>query len=340
MAKSNVINIKEMKNITPEDVELIKSLRIIHTSWKDYTLLLLNSTPDPLRSIWREKVVTSLSHWNFNAGSISEGNLIGTEVLTVLPSDFTQMVVDDSFEPDGWYKMTRLAGSKRMKVFLGHYPQESISNEANLCMKYIVKNWDKYSNLIFNTPLLKRMWDLSQASGGKCLLPDEILTYILEKPVNDSIYGGWIDVAYDVFTNGIPSDKYKEYWKNDKIEGFPLAEYNPNSKEWYYTIKNSDGTVGHVQELTLEEQKQNFLSLCDIILKEDVSMSPCWKKIAICILKNDVSFKYAGFGSTLRERQAREEAIAAFSTKQEEKAKAKVEAERLANQIAKENKIK
>lgn len=307
------IKLSEISGLTADDISLLKELQVIHTTWKDYTLLLLNSTPDPLRSIWREKVVTSLSHWNFNAGSISEGNLIGTEVLTVLPSEFTQMVVDDSFEPDGWYKMTRLAGSKRMKVFLGHYPQESISNEANLCIKYIIKHWDKYSHLIFDTPMLKRMWDLAQHSGGKCILPDEILTYILEKPVNDSKYGGWIDVAYDVFTNGIPSDKYKEYWKNDKIEGFPLD----------------------VDE-DIEVQKKNFLNLCDIILKEDVSMSPCWKKIAICILKNDVSFKYAGFGSTLRERQAREEAIAAFSTKQEEKEKAKIEAQRLADKIAKE----
>lgn len=307
----------ETVTLTQELIDEINDLNLIHTTWRDYTLMLLNSTPDPLRSIWREKVVTSISHWQFNTGSISEGNMAGAEVLSVLPTDLTQMIVDDSFEPDGWYKQSRLAGSKRMKVFLGHYPQESISNEANLCLKYIVKNWEKHGHLIQETPLLKRIWDLAQASGGKCLIPDEILTYILEKPIDDSKYGSWIDVCYDVFTNGIPSEKFAEYWKSDKIEGFPLAA--PDS---------------------LEEQKKNFLSVCDIFFKEDVSMSPCWKKIAICILKNDTSMKYAGFAPTLRERQAREDAIAAFSTKQKDKEKAKEEAKRLAEQIVKKNKNK
>lgn len=331
----------ETVTLTQELIDEINDLNLIHTTWRDYTLMLLNSTPDPLRSIWREKVVTSICHWQFNTGSISEGNMAGVEILSVLPNELTMKVVDDAFEPDGWYKDSRLAGSKRMKVFLGHYPQESLSNEANLCLQYIVKNWDEYGHLIEEIPLLNRIWKLAQESGGKCILPDEVLTYILEKPVNDNIYGTWIDVAYDVFKNGIPSDKYAEYWKSDKIEGFPLAEYNPDSKEkWFHRTVSEDGTVHIGEPISLEEQKKNFLKVVEVFFKEDVAMSPCWKKIAICILKNDTSMKYAGFAPTFRERQAREEAIAAFSTKQKEKEKAKEEAKRLADQIAKERKKK
>lgn len=352
MAKQGKIKLSEVEGLTPEDVASLKKLGIIHTTWRDYTLMLLNSTPDPLRSIWREKVVTSTSHWHFNTGSISEGNMAGVEVLAVLPSELTMKVVDDAFEPDGWYKGERLSGSKRMKVFLGHYPQESISNEANLCLKYIVKHWDEYGHLIQEIPLLSRIWKLAQESGGKCIIPDEVLTYILEKPVNDKIYGTWIDVAYDVFENGIPSDKYAEYWKSDKIEDFPLAfkadeetaqfidrDCNSENGYWVRKYRNNDGALEQIA-LSLEEQKKNFLNVCDIFFKEDVSMSPCWKKIAICILKNDTSMKYAGFAPTFRERQAREEAIAAFSTKQKEKEKAKAEAERLAAQIENERKKK
>ena len=53
------------------------------------------------------------------------------------------------------------------------------------------------------------------------------------------------------------------------------------------------------------------------------------KKVAICILKNDVTMKYAGFAPTLRERIARENAIAAFSNKQKERDEALKAAERL-----------
>lgn len=312
--------------ITQDLINEINELNNIHTSWRDYALLLLNSTPDPLRSIWREKVSTSVSHWEFGVGSISEGNIAGIEILTVLPNDFTEMIVDDHFTEGTWNKENRLAGSKRMKMFLGRYPQESTSNEANLCLKYILNNYEEYGYLIQSTPLLKRMWDLAQKSGGKSILPDEVLTYILEKPVNDKNYGLWIDVAEDIFQNGIPSEKYKEYWKSDKIEGYPLA-YENEGKHFH-----SDTN----EEIPLDVQKKNFSDMIDIYLKEDVSMSPCWKKIAICILKNDVSFKYAGFSSTYKERLAREEAIAAFSTKQEEKEKAIAEAERLSKQMKKE----
>lgn len=301
------------KDLSTEDIESIKNLQIIHTTWRDYTLMLLNSTPDPLRSIWREKVASSVSHWNFNVGSISEGNLAGIELLSVLPNWLTEEVVGDYFEPDMWYKDGRLAGSKRMKIFLGHYPQESLSNEANLCVQYIIDNFEQHGYLIQEIPLLKRIWDLAQDSGGLCVLPDEVLTYTLEKPINDKDYGGWIDVAYDVFQNGPPSDLYGKYWRATAIENFPLS-IDPD----------------------IEVQKQNFVDVCNVMFKEDIGYSPCWKKIAICILKNDTSFKYAGFAPTLRERQAREEAIAAFSTKEQEKEKAKAEAQRLADQIAKE----
>lgn len=301
------------EGICETDITSINTLKTIHTTWRDYSLMLLNSTPDPLRSIWREKVATSFSHWNFVDGSISESNLSGLEILSVLPAEMTLKVVDDSFEPDLWKKISRLPGSKRMKVFLGHYPQESLSNEANLCLKYLVKHWEEYGHLIQETDLLKRIWDFAQASGGTCILPDEVLTYTLEKPINDKIYGAWIEAASDIFANGLPTDKYVDYWKSGKMEGFPLAV-----------------------DVDEKIQKKNFLSVCDIIFKEDIPFSPAWKKIAICILKNDTSFKYAGFGATLRERVAREDALAAFSTKQEDKEKAKVEAVRLAKQIQKE----
>lgn len=329
-----------------EDIKReLHNLSIIKTTWKDYCLMMLNSTAEPLRTIWREKIVTSIVHWEFNSGSIGEENLVGLQVLSALPNDFTEKIVDDHFTPGAWHKDGRLTGSKKMKVVLGHYPQESLSNEANLCVKAILKNWDEYNHLIFETPMLNAMWNLAQRSMGQCLLPDELLTYTLEKPVDDSSDIGWIDVCDDIYTNGIPSNKFKKYWRSGKIENYPLAYQDENSaiegcdeNNFFYVqkIAQKDGSVKLIP-LTLKEQKENFENLCDIILKENVAWSPCWKKICICILKNDVSMKYAGFSATLRERQARENAMAAFSKKKEERDKAKVEADKLAKRIEAEN---
>lgn len=286
----------------------IKDLNNIHTTWRDYALMLLNSTPNPLRGIWREKLVTSIIHAEFVYNSVFESHMAGIEIMSELPNDFTDMVVDDHYEWGSWKSNGRLVGSKRKQICIGHYPQESIDNEALKCLKYIIKHFDKYGYLIFKSEHLKRIWDFSQRSNGNCVYPDEVLTYNLERELKETF--AWIEVAEDIFENGIPSDKFKRYYFSEKIEGFPFKT-NPDIKI----------------------QKKNFLSVVSKILKEDILSCPSWKKICICILKNDISFKYAGFGISLKERQVREEAIAAFSINQKEREKAKIEAEKLAVQI-------
>lgn len=345
--------------ITDEQLLELKSLGNIHITWKDYALMLINSTGNNggLRDIWREKIMTSYVHWNQKDGSISEVNVNGLEVLSELPSEFTESVVDDHYELDGqfsWRKLGRLSGSKRMKVFIGKYPQESISNEAYLCVKHILQHWDEESHMIFESPLLTKIWKLAQMSNGQCITEDEVRTYLLERPIDDRRHGAWIAAAVDVLLNGKPSEKYAEYWKTQPVEGFPLnaankdeclkvlssMTFNPADPNYsmdalydalylFFDIYQCD--------LPIEQQRMNMDQICrDKILKEDINMSPCWKKIAVCVLKNDVSFKYAGFGATSRERLAREEAVAAFDTSQTEKEKAKEEALRLAEQIRKE----
>jgi len=408
MAKDYEIKLSEVEGLTPEDVESLKELGVIHTTWRDYTLMMLNSTAEPLRSIWREKVCTSVTHWSFNKGSISEGNIFGVEVLTSLPDELTNKVCDDIFHFGSWKKLGRLSGSKRMNIFLGHYPQESLSNEAALCLKYIINHWNEsiedmsldgslipeyninkiktYGDIVKYTPILNKMYKLANMTDGKCIMPDEVLTYILERPVDDSRYGVWMDVAVDIFSNGIPSEKYKKYWRTSKIDNFPLncvseevnnrcietlscAVFDPSSSEYdkemkyeaidsffdEYIVNFGDGENSNNEsdcqrsgeennisrsEESNKKEKENFLSMVQVILKEDVSYSPCYKKIAICILKNDVSMKYAGFGSTYKERLAREEALAAFSSKQSEKESAKANALALAKKIEKENREK
>jgi len=290
-------------------VNEINELNNIHITWRDYTLMMLNSTADPLRTIWREKLVSSIISTEFKKSSTCEGNLVGLKILSLLPSEFTQSIVNDSFEEGEIKLLGRLSGSKRMGLIIGHYPQESPAEETRLCLHYIIDNWDEYGHFINEIPTLRKIWDISQISHGKCLYPDEILTYTLERYIDEE-NDGWIDVVYDIFLNGIDDKKFKKYYFNDKLVGFPLTP--PRN---------------------LEEQQENFINFIDIFLKEDITSIASWKRIAICILKNDVSFSYAGFGKTFKEKQAREEAIAAFSLKEEEKKKAKEEILKLTNKI-------
>jgi hypothetical protein len=348
-----------MPQLTAEQMSELNELDRIHITWRDYALMLVNSTGNNggLRDIWHEKILTSFEHWNCKDGSISEVNINGLEVLTELPSDFTKSVVDDHYERDGehsWKKLERLAGSKRMKVHVGKYPQESLSNEAYLCLKVVMQDMGNLEWMVWQSPLLTRMWKLAQMTDGAVVTQDEMLTYILERHVDDTKYGSWIPCAVEIALKGPPSKKYEKYWKTAQIEGFPLHAENQQEcldilseivwdpSDQRYSLENVWNALERLFDvyrcsLSMQEQIKNMDFMCQQrVLREDVSYSPCWKKIAICVLKNDVSFKFCGFGATLRERQAREEAIAAFDTKQEEREKAKAEALRIAEQRKKE----
>lgn len=312
------------------NLERLKQLNNIHTSWEEYMYTLLNSTPDPLREIWRDKLITSICHWKWDTGSISEGNFAGLQILSELPNELTMKVCDYKIDPDEWVKYERLARSKRINVTIGEYPQESLSEMARKCIHYILEHFDEYGHLFAELPSLKRIWKFAQEAKGECIIPDEALTLMLEKEVHDEEPQSWIGLADLLYKEG-HSGKYAEYMKHDKIEGYPFATklVNINGVE-LPVLADVD------EDKALEEAAENVKSVVDVFLKEDVAWSPCYKKICICILKNDVTMKYAGFGATLKERQARENAMAAFSTKQNEKEKAKAEAERLVKKIEKE----
>lgn len=275
----------------------INELNNIHLTWKDYCLFLLNSSPKRLRDPWREKLITGIVHSKFFYNSLFESHFIGLEIMSELPNDFTEFLVDDYFVKGQWEANGRLSGSKKIKVKLGKFPQNSIDNEANICLNFIIdndENFNKYFYLIEQSRLLSRIWEFSQKYHGNCIYPDEILTYSLEKTINDkndNCY--WIDVAEDIFENGLPSNKFKKYYYSDKI--------NKETDVYYTKYKHTP--------------IENFKLVIDKILKEDILGCPSWKKICICILKNDITFSYAGFAPSYKEKLARQKALEAFDKK-------------------------
>ena len=75
------------------------------------------------------------------------------------------------------------------------------------------------------------------------------------------------------------------------------------------------------------------------LFKETISSTGNFKRFSIAILKNDTTLKYCGFAQSSVERLSRARAIESFSIKQQEKDKAKKEAEMLAKKIAKEREL-
>ena len=275
------------------DISRIKVLDNIHTTWRDYALLLVNSTNGPLRQNWRGKIVTMMIHSQFFFNSVFESHLIGLQILSELPNWLTKKVVDDVWEYGKWEFNERCVGSKRPKIRLGHLPQDSLDNEALMCMEWILDHWNEHKDIIFNSKLLSSIWQLAQDSGGKCLYPDEVLTYQLDKKIGD-LPGAWIDVCRDVFTNGIPSQTYKKYWYSTAIPGFPLAA-----------------------PATEAEAIENMRTLLQKALKEDTQSCASWKRACICVLKNDVSWKYAGFATSSNDRLTIVECLKAFRESKE-----------------------
>lgn len=264
--------------------KIIDSLRIIKTTWKDYCLYMLNTTNEPIKSIWREKMVTSILSWKYGTGSVEYSTIDALKVLTGLDSDYTMKIVDDYWEEDDWKVFGRLNISGKFVLSLSKYPQESLEKEALLCIEDIVERRDM--DMLKSSPRLYELALMWNRQGGKSLTPLEAMRNYI---------GG----------------------KFEKVE---IEE------------------IENPPEVGSEGFWDNVLSAANIWFKENIHSTSSWKRFCVAILKNDVTLKYLGFAPTTKERVARAQAISAFSSKKEEREKAKKQAQKLAKKLEQENK--
>lgn len=329
-------------------LEKINKLGTIRTTWRDYTLQLLNSSDENNRINWQEKLVTSIQSWSFGIGSANDSLVAGVEILSELPNYLTKKIVDDVWTYDMWYRVGRLPGSKKQKLVLGHYAQEAHMVEANKVLSYIIDNYDEINpengrpigELLWTSKYIRKIWEFAQKSGGEIIYPSESLLYTLEKDTDPTIPAFWTDIAEDVFTNGIPSTRYAKQWKSDKMAQFPVGNFYKD-ENLYKDIENNweyPDSWWKVFGNDYKAQAENMHKVLDKFFKEDLSNSPCWKRFAVVILKLDLSGKYMGFGPTLRERKMREEAMSSYSQDKDEQEKSLKEVELLNKKIEKEEK--
>lgn len=259
-------------------------MAFIHYTWRDYALNFLNTTQEPLRTNWREKLVTSILSWKHHNGSSEDSTIDALEVLSELSEDIVYAVTDDYWTKEDFKFFGRTNISGKAILSISHYPQESLEKEALMCIQYLCEA--KRLDLIKASPKLYELAQLWNRQGGKSLTPHQVHRNYIGKEDNR--------------IDELPSDKIPK-----------------------------EGT---------DEFYNNVVSGAGIWFKENVHSTSSFKRVSIAMLKNDATWKYLGFGPTLKERMARAKAEGAFAKNKEEKEKAKAQAERFAKQIENEEK--
>ena len=185
-----------------QEIKYLKSLNHIHTTWKDYCLYMLNTTNEPIRSIWREKMITSIQSWKFGTGSVPDPTIDALEILSDLPSEFTLKVTDDAWEREDWKTFGRLPISGKHVLSIAKYPQESLEKEALDCVKEVVKNKDV--ELVKSVPKMRELFDLWNKQGGKSITALE---------AQKNFFGKEEKVEYPV-VEPVPEEFSEKYWEN------------------------------------------------------------------------------------------------------------------------------
>ena len=305
----NIISIIKNK-FSEEELEEMKSLAVIHTTWEEYCLYLLNTSDEPAKSIWRQKMVTSILSWKYSEGSVEPSTVDALNILSEIDPSIVKLVTDDVWTKDDYHIGGILPISGKQNLSISHYPQESLEKEVQMCISYIIEN--KLFDEIDKSPSLKSIIEKFESVDVKTMLTPT--QYLMVHYGNDAVKKkNKVDENTEkLYANIIRYDDIKEKLKSLK-EGENITD--PDIKIW-------------IKRITDANLKW---------FKEQIHSTSSWKRFTINILKNDITCKYLGFGPCMSERLARANAMQAFSQKQEEKEKAKKEAEKMVKKIEAEH---
>ena len=172
------VKVSRVRSLDIEDLKepisqglIPKEMAIIHTTWRDYCLYMLNTTSEPLKSIWREKMVTSILSWKYATGSVWDTTIDALQVLSDMPDQLTMDLLDDVWNEEDWNTFGRLGISAKRVLSISKYPQESLEKEALTVIEHIVENEDL--DLLKSSSKLYDLATLWNEQGGKSLTPLE-----------------------------------------------------------------------------------------------------------------------------------------------------------------------
>jgi len=300
------------RGLSAVEVAEMNRLSVIHTTWEEYCLYLLNTSDDPAKSIWREKLITSILSWKYSEGSVEPSTIDALDILSEISPYIVAQLEDDVWTKDDYHTGGILPISGKTCLSLSHYPQQSLEKEAQECIDYILDN-GLFSEIEKSLALQRVLKKFAETEVWSMLTPTQ-----------------WLMVHYG-------NDAVK---KKNKVD--------ENTEKRYDDIISLEDVLAIVHDQNRADDWRNYEKVKiwmkrikdgnEKWFREAIHSTSSWKRFTINILKGDITCKYLGFGPCATERIARANAMQAFSQKQEEKEKAKKEAEKMAKQIEAERK--
>ena len=175
--KGNKTLFADTDKFSDEDKEEIRKLNNIHITWKDYCLYMLNTSLEPAKSNWRNKMITDILKLRFQAVVCPLSTKDALQILTELPDDFTNELNDDIWHENDWRFFGSHRRSKKDLIAIVRYPQESLEQETLNCIKYICEKKDE--NLINSSPTLYKFCE--KWNNGEIYTPEEYRRSLITK---------------------------------------------------------------------------------------------------------------------------------------------------------------
>ena len=163
--------------IFKEDLEEVKELNKIHVSWKEYCLYMLNTSLEPARSNWRNKMVTDILKLRFQGNSCPLSTKDALQILTDLPDSYTLPLIDEVWHKTDWKEHESNLKSKKDIITIVRYPQESLEAEALLCISKICAEKDE--STLNKSPKLVEL--ANKWNNGEIYTPEEFRMSLVKK---------------------------------------------------------------------------------------------------------------------------------------------------------------
>mgnify|MGYP000316913129 CR=1 FL=1 len=109
-------------------------------SWREYALHLLATSPDPARSNWREKVISTILAVKYSSISCPDLTIRAFNILTKIGKEIQEKVNNEYWETDDMLMHGKIERSGKNVISLSRLPNESFEKELTNVIEYVINN--------------------------------------------------------------------------------------------------------------------------------------------------------------------------------------------------------